>query len=152
LGTAMTWLSPGVPRSVVPRGMPELSVDPAVNPMIDAVEPDGVEVPNEALVVAEPHAEDAVEPPPSNAALAVVFGHGIWSGLNPVGLSSIAPSGIPPEVEVEDGSESVVPSGEVAPMLGVGFACALAAATLANHMIAAKVHLPCIEASRVVSG
>jgi hypothetical protein len=132
--------------------MPELLDDPVVNPKPDAVELDAVDVPDKLLVVLEPHAEEVVEPPPSNAALEVVFGHGIWSGLNPGGLSSVAPSGIPLKLEGEDGSESVVPSGEVAPMPGVGIACALAAATLASHMIAAKVHLLCIEVSRVVSG
>jgi hypothetical protein len=128
--------------------MPELLDDPVVNPGPDAVELDAVDVPD----VLEPHAEEAVAPPPSNAALEVVFGHGIWSGLNPGGLSSVAPSGIALELEGEDGSESAVPSGEVAPMPGVGPACAPAAATLANHMIAVKAHLPCIEVSRVVSG
>jgi hypothetical protein len=148
MGTVMSWLSPGIPRSVAPRGIPE----PLVDPKVDAVELDAVEVPGEMLVAAEPHGEDAVEPPPSNAAEEVVFGHGICSGLNPAGLSSVAPSGIPPEVEAEDGSDSVVPSGDVAPMPGVGLACALAAAIPANHMIAAKVHVACIEIFRVVSG
>ena len=130
--------------------MPELLDDPVINPKLDPVELDAVDVPDELLVVLEPHAEDALAPPPSNAALEVVFGHGICSGLNPGGLSSVAPSGTPLEPEGADGSESVVPSGEVAPMPDVGLACALAAATLASHMIAAKVHLPCIEVSRVV--
>jgi hypothetical protein len=131
--------------------MPELLDDPVINPRLDPVELDAVDVPGELLVVLDPHAEDALAPPPSNAALDVL-GHGIWSGLNPGGLSSVAPSGIPLELEGEDESESVEPSGEVAPIPDVGLACALAAATLASHMIAAKVHLPCIEVSRVVSG
>jgi hypothetical protein len=132
--------------------MPVLLDDPIVNPGLDAVELVAVDIPDELLVVVEPHVEDVIEPPPSNAVLEVVFGHGIWSGLNPGGLSSVAPSGIPLELEGEGESESVVPSGEVAPMPGVGLACALAAAIPASHMIAVKIHLLCIEVSRVMSG
>jgi hypothetical protein len=131
--------------------MPELLDDPDVNPEIEAVELDAVDV-AELLVVPEAHPEDAVEPPPSKAPLEVVFGHGIWSGLKPGGLSSVAPSGIPLEPEVEDESESVVPSGDVAPMPGVGVVWAPAAATPAIQTITAKLHLACIELSRVVSG
>jgi hypothetical protein len=116
------------------------------------VEPDAVDVADELLIVPEPHPEDAVEPPPSKAPLEVVLGHGIWSGLNPGGLSSVAPSGMPLELEAEDESESVVPSGEVAPMPGVGVVCAAAVTTLATQMITTKLHLACIELPRVVSG
>ena len=124
-------------------GMPE----PVVDPSVEAVEPEAVEIPDELLVVAEPHPEEAMEPPPSKAELEDVFGHGIWSGLMPGVSTSVAPSGIPPEPEAEDGSDSTVPSGEVAPMPGLGAACAPAAVTPANHMIAAKACLPRIKLS-----
>ena len=127
-------------------GMPE----PLVDPSVEAVEPEAVEIPDELLIVAEPHPEEAVEPPPSKAEFEDVFGHGIWSGLMPGVSTSVAPSGIPLEPEAEDGSDSIVPSGEVAPMPGLGPACAPAAVTPANHMIAAKAHLPCIKFPRVV--
>jgi hypothetical protein len=130
-------------------GMPAPLVD---NPEIEVVASEAVDVPDELLVAAEPHAEEVVDPPPSKAEFEPVFGHGIWSGLTPGVLISVAPSGIPLELEGEDGSESIVPSGEVAPMPGVGLVCAAAAATLASHMIAAKAHLPCMEFSRAVSG
>ncbi len=132
--------------------MPKPPVDPVVDSELDGLALDAVDAAGELPVAPEPHAEDAVEPPPSNAALEVTFGHGICSGLNPGGLSSVAPSGIPPEVEEEDGSESVVPSGEVVPMPGVGLACAQAAAIPASHSIAARVQVPFIEVSHVASG
>jgi hypothetical protein len=143
LGMTMFWLSPGVPRSVAPRGMPEPLFDPAIKPDVNALELDAAaEPPNEPFAVAEPQPEERLEPPPSNWALETVFGHGMTSGLSPGGFSSVAPSGIVPE---GDESESVVPSGDVMPMPGVWFACALAAATLANQTIADKMHVPRIK-------
>ena len=62
----MFWLSPGVPRSVAPSGIPEPLVDPVVNPDTDVVELDVVEVPDELFAVAEPQPEERLEPPPSN--------------------------------------------------------------------------------------
>lgn len=126
-------------------GMPEPLVDPIVGPRPDAV-PEAIDVPD---VAAEPHADVAVEPPPSNAEFEVVVGHGIWSGLMPGVLSSVAPNGIPLVLELEDGSESIVPSGEVAPMPVGGLVCAPAIAAPASHMIAAKARVPCIKTSRV---
>lgn len=99
--------------------MPEPTVDP-VNSDVEALEPDAVGAWDELFAVADAAAqmEEAV-PPPSNAVLDVVFGHGVCSGLNPGGLSSVAPSGIPLETEEDDAPEDIVPSGEVAPMPGV---------------------------------
>lgn len=37
VGTAIIWLSPGVPRSVAPSGMTEPTVDP-VSPIVDPLE------------------------------------------------------------------------------------------------------------------
>jgi hypothetical protein len=144
-GTVMAWLSPGVPRSVAPNGMPEPLADPVVTPEIELSELAPVDAWEELLAFEQ--AEEAVEPPPSNAALEVVFGHGICSGLNPGGMSSVAPSGIPlpiEEEEAEDG-EGAVPSGEVVPMPGVWPVCAQAPAILADHKIAAKMHVPRID-------
>jgi hypothetical protein len=124
--------------------------EPTADPSVEVAEPEAVEIPDELLIVAEPHPEEAMEPPPSKAELEDVFGHGIWSGLMPGVSTSVAPSGIPPEPEAEDGSDSIVPSGEVAPMPGLGPACAPAAVTPASHMIAAKARIPCIKVSRVV--
>jgi hypothetical protein len=143
LGIKMFWLSPGVPRSVAPSGMPEPLFDPAIRPDVNVLELDAVaEPPNELFAVAEPQPEERLEPPPSNWALETVFGHGMTSGLSPGGFSSVAPSGMVPEGE--DESESV-PSGDVMPMPGVWFACALAAATPANQTIADKMHVPRIK-------
>jgi hypothetical protein len=130
--------------------MPEPPVDPVIDPSVEAVEPEA-ETPDELPIVAEPHAEDAAEPPPSKAEFEDAFGHGIWSGLMPGVFISVAPSGIPLEPEAEDGSDSIVPSGEVAPMPELGPACAPAAVTPANHMIAAKACVLCIEVSRAVN-
>jgi hypothetical protein len=126
-------------------GMPEPLVDPIVDPRPDAV-PEAIDVPD---VAAEPHADVAAEPPPSNAEFEFVVGHGIWSGLMPDVLSSVAPSGIPLALELDEGSESIVPSGEVAPMPGGRLVCALAIVAPASHMIAAKTRVPCIKISRV---
>ena len=63
--------------------MPKPPVDPVVDSELDGLALDAVDAAGELPVAPEPHAEDAVEPPPSNAALEVTFGHGICSGLNP---------------------------------------------------------------------
>jgi hypothetical protein len=123
--------------------MPEPLVDPIVAPKPDVV-PEAIDIP---AVAAEPHA--AAEPPPSNAEFEAVVGHGICSGLMPGVLSSVAPSGIPLVLELDDGSASIVPSGEVAPMPGGGLVCAPAMVAPASHMIAAKARVPCIKTSRV---
>jgi len=132
--------------------MPEPLADPVVIPEIELSELDPVDAWDELLAFEQ--AEEVLEPPPSKAALEAVFGHGICSGLNPGGMSSVAPSGMLPELEEEDG-EGVVPSGEVVPMPGVWLACALAETVLADHKIladhkvAANMHEPRIEVPRV---
>jgi hypothetical protein len=85
---------------------------------------------------------DAVEPPPSKAALELVFGHGVCSGLKPGVVSSVAPSGIPPMpagAEDIDGPEDGVPSGEVEPMPVVGPVWAKAATPPTDQMVAARM-------------
>jgi hypothetical protein len=120
-GTGIVWLSPGMPRSVAPSGMPEPEPDPTMAAFVSAA----VEVVPIALpVLAELHAVDVDMPPPSNDVLALVLGHGVVSGLMPVWLSSVAPNGMLPIAGA--GSESVVPKGEVAPMPGCRLVCASA--------------------------
>ncbi|MGA7810874.1 hypothetical protein [Bradyrhizobium sp.] len=97
--------------------MLEPTVDP-VSPIVLVDACDEEDACDELLAVAEPHADGVVVPPPSKAPPDVVFGHGITSGLIPDGLSSVAPSGIVPELEDDDDSDGTVPSGEVAPMPG----------------------------------
>jgi hypothetical protein len=77
----MVWLSPGVPRSVAPSGMPELAVDWTIDPA-SAPFRLGVAVPDELLVLAL-HPEEEDIPPPSNETFELVFGQGIISGLIP---------------------------------------------------------------------
>jgi hypothetical protein len=84
-GTGMVWLSPGVPRSVAPRAIPELAVDWTIDPASAPLKPGVAEVvPDELelLVPAELHPEEDT-PPPSNEAFELVLGHGILSGLIP---------------------------------------------------------------------
>jgi hypothetical protein len=131
---------------VAPSGTPEPTIDPVdpIIPAADPLEPEMDEEFNEPLAMFEPHAVDTVEPPPSKAALELVLGHGVCSGLKPGVLSSVAPSGIPPmpagvEVEDVDGPEDREPSGEVEPMPVVGPVWAKAAPPPTDQMTAAKV-------------
>ena len=118
VGTGMLWLSPGVPRSVAPSGIPALAVDVPIDaaPLAsEPVVPDAVV--DVLLELVELHPVEAVIPPPSKDELELVAGHGMVSGLMPDGVSSVAPRGMLPVDALDgDGSEAVVPSGEVAPM------------------------------------
>jgi hypothetical protein len=147
----MLWLSPGVPRSVAPSGMPEPMMDP-VTPTVDPLEPEVDEEFNEPLAMSEPHAVDTVEPPPSKAELelAFVFGQGACSGLRPGVLSSVAPSGISPTPADVDGPEDRDPSGDVEPIPVVGPACAKAVPLPKDQMNAAKVATAKVKLCRIV--
>lgn len=144
VGTMTFWLSPGVPRPVAPNGMAEPTVDP-VSPGVDPSDLGADEGladvrPDELLVISWLQAVDEDEPPPSNAALAVVPGQGDCSGLTPGELSSVAPSGIPlalDDIEEADGSEGV-PSGDVEPMPIVDTSCAEAGIWLEDQTIVAS--------------
>jgi hypothetical protein len=130
-GTIVAWLSPGVPRSAAPSGIPEPTTDPN-DPGVAPPGPD-IDVAPEApvLEVPEPQLCDRFDPPPSNAAFELEFGHGAISGLTPGVLISVEPSGMPPRPEVELDEELFADgtfSGDVAPMPGV-VVCARAAAT-----------------------
>jgi hypothetical protein len=146
-GTATVWLSPGVPRLVAPSGMPEPALDPAVEIVSCPLEPcvaDADELPE----FAELHPEEPDIPPPSNDPLELVLGHGIVSGLIPVGVSSVAPMGML-DVDTLDCSEAVVPSGEVAPMPDVDAVCAWTVVS-PIQISAARMQVLRIDVSRTV--
>jgi hypothetical protein len=141
LGTAVPWLSPGVPRSVAPSGMPEPTTDPD-DPGMAPTTPDIDPAPKAPVFEApEPQLFERPDPPPSKAAFEPAFGHGIISGLTPGVLISVEPSGMPPrpeEVELdEELSVDGTFSGDVAPMPGV-VVCACAAATPIQQLRAAS--------------
>jgi hypothetical protein len=128
-------LSPGIPISVAPSGMP-VRFDPDAKPgmalgwtVLDAV-PDA---PEPQLV---PVVELDADPPPSNGKLnpaasvsipdipveaaAMPEQFALASGLSPTVFNSVAPIGIPPGPEgalaVVDPTEDIVPTGDVTPM------------------------------------
>ena len=129
MGTAVVWLSPGMPRSVAPSGMPEPTTDPD-GPDIVPPTPDIDAAPEPLLFEdEEPQLFDRPDPPPSKAEFELVLGHGIISGLTPGVLISVEPSGMPPRPGElsEELPEDGAPSGEVGPMPGVVVVCACAA-------------------------
>jgi hypothetical protein len=139
-GFVMTGLSPGVARSVEPSGIVVLL--PAVGPLVVGPTCGGPPVPAELPAVEELHAlEFDVKPPPSKVKRgpaspvpeAVVPGHG--DGLSPPGLSSVAPRGIPFGCVLKP--ELPIPSGDVAPIPGVGLTCANPTMEVASQMSAA---------------
>ena len=71
--------------------MPAPPVDPVIDPSVEDVKPEAG-LPDELLVEAEPHPEEAVEPPPSKAEFEGVLEQGICSGLMPGVFISVAPS------------------------------------------------------------
>jgi hypothetical protein len=147
-GTGAYWLSPGVPVLVAPSGIPDPVVDSA------AVSPESVsEGATVALVAAAPilHEADAVAPPPSKGLFEAVFEHGIASGLNPGGVSSVTPNGMALDNDEADGAwDDVLPSGEVAPIPGIGLPCAWAATTPMNQRTAGKMLVGRIDVSRSI--
>jgi hypothetical protein len=160
-GIATLGLSPGVPRSVEPKGIAELPADPndcavVVCPVVggpDIPDVDAV-APDDPAAVTDPQVVDVVEadtdPPPSNAELdpvvAVPMGaaveQGMTIGLRPPGLSSVAPSGIP--LVGGGASELKVPSGEVAPIPAVALACAKPGLELRSQMATAVTKMDCM--------
>jgi hypothetical protein len=141
LGTAVVWLSPGVPRSVAPSPIPEPTTDPD-DPVIMPPAPD-IDPAPEALVfeAPEPQLFDRFDPPPSNAAFELAVGHGMISGLTPGVLISVEPRGMPPRPEEAELDEELSAdgtfSGDVAPMPGV-VVCACAAATPIQQLKATR--------------
>jgi hypothetical protein len=141
LGTAVVWLSPGVPRSVAPSGIPE----PTTGPVPETVPPaPDIDAAPEVLLfeALEPQLFDSVDPPPSNAEFELVLGQGMISGLTPGVLISVAPSGMPPRPDEFELSEELsadgAPSGEVGPIPGVVVVCACAAANAIQQPMAAS--------------
>lgn len=139
LGTAVVWLSPGVPRSVAPSGMLEPATDP-VDPETVPPAPDIDVAP--VLDELEPQLLDSAEPPPSNVAFELVLGHGMMRGLTPGVLISVEPSGMPPRLDELELSEELsvdgALNGEVGPMPGVELVCACAATIPIKPMAAMK--------------
>jgi hypothetical protein len=141
LGTGVVWLSPGVPRSVAPKGIPEPTTDD--DPDIALPAPDIVAAPDAPVFeVLEPQLFDWADPPPSNVAFELILGHGMISGLTPGVLISVEPSGMPPRPDELELSEELAVdgalSGEVGPMPGVGLVCACAATTPIQPIAAMK--------------
>lgn len=153
LGTAVVWLSPGVPKSVAPKGMLEPTTDG--DPEIVLPAPDIAAAPDAPVAGLELQLFDWADPPPSNAALELALGHGMISGLTPGVLISVEPSGMPPRPdELELSGELAVdgaPNGEVGPMPGVGLVCACAA-TIPIQTIAAMKEGYRIELPQFVVG
>jgi hypothetical protein len=140
-GTAVVWLSPGMPRSVAPRGMLEPTTpEPMTGPPDPA--PPAPDIAAKPLLFeeAEPQLFDRPDPPPSKAEFELVLGHGIISGLTPGVLISVEPSGMPPRPGElsEELSEDGAPSGEVGPMPGVVVVCACAATIPIQQPMAAS--------------
>ena len=135
----VVWLSPGVPRSVAPSGMPEPTTS---GPVTGPFDPETVPPAPEPLLLkeVEPQLLDRPDPPPSKAEFELVLGHGIISGLTPGVLISVEPSGIPPRPDElnEELPEEGAPSGEVGPMPGVVVVCACAATIPIQQPMAAS--------------
>jgi hypothetical protein len=169
-GTPIVVLSPGVPTSVAPSGIvAPLPTVPSPNPAAGVIAVPG-EVPLvpvaaglQVLATDEPD----IAPPPSKVELdpaipvpdvvIPVLGpeipaglaHNVppASGLIPPLLSSVAPSGMPTG---PDGAlKFIVPSGDVAPMPGVGPTCAKLLPQPRRKMIPVMVRACRIEASSV---
>ena len=144
LGTAVVWLSPGVPRSVAPNGTPEPTTpEPMTGPPNPETVPPGPDIdaaPEPLLFEAlEPQLFDMLDPPPSNAEFEFVLGHGMISGLTPGVLISVEPSGMLPGLdELEESPEEGTLSGEVGPMPGVVVVCACTAAIAIQQPMAAN--------------
>lgn len=146
-GIAMFGLSPGVPRPVAPSGTPELELDWIVDAMSSSLWAGVVDA--DALPeFVELHPAPPEIPPPSNDPFELLPGQGIVSGLIPVGVSSVAPSGMLATELPGDCSEGVAPSGEVVPMPAVDAVCAWTAAP--TIQIIASMQDLRIDVSRIV--
>jgi hypothetical protein len=163
VGTVISGLTPPLSISVEPSGIvPPFSVKLELAPMVESGEatPVGVRLPVDAVVDAQLDVPGKGRPPPSKVepvpdiedisdtldpespeyedALVVQFEAA--AGLKPPGSSSVAPSGIPAGLFDPLGAlEPKMPSGDVAPMLGlVTVLCACAAAQPSRIEIAIR--------------
>src|SRR5215472_3084597 len=158
-GTPTSGLTPGLVSSTEPSGivLPALpgscspadgvlasgseAAVPVVLQLLATAEPSELPPPSKLLpVVLLPMPEPIeVAPPSKTPVLAVVpTAHGVThgSGLVPPVSSSVDPSGMP--TGPDDALKFIVPSGEVAPMPGVGAVCADAALVAAIATSAAN--------------
>jgi hypothetical protein len=175
-GTPMGALTPEVPSSVAPSGIVlPLPMVPSPDPAAGvAAVPAAAPVVPEPQVL--PVVEPGVAPPPSKVELdpeiplpepvipeldpvipvldptvpvmgVVAPKHDMppASGLIPPVLSSVAPSGMP--TDPEGVLKFIVPSGDVAPMPGMGLTCAKLLAPPRRTMTAAMARIRRIEAS-----
>jgi hypothetical protein len=138
-GFVVTGLSPAAPSSVAPSGIVLL---PAVGPPVVAPACGVPPMPAELPAVEEAQAlEFDITLPPSKVERdpatplpeAAMPPHG--DGLSPPGLSSVAPRGIPFDCVLNP--ELPVPSGDVAPIPGVGLTCANPTAQVLSQTSAA---------------
>lgn len=148
-------LTPALPISNEPNGIPVRAAPPGVTGDVAAiddallleVEPHGpdmlaplaIDVP--APIPIPPPSKVVVEPDMAGDVLPVV---GQGNGLSPGEASCVAPMGIPVGATEEPG---VMPSGDVAPMAGVGLTCARAGGVIPSAMIAIKSERYFIEDS-----
>jgi hypothetical protein len=159
-GSSVVGLSPGVPSSVEPSGIVPLLIDPGVNlavvdPVIIDVDPSALPNVVELQVVAVALVEPGIVPPPSNVdidpanpvadVVAPEQGLVLAVGLRPPVFNSVAPRGIP--LVCDAVLRSIVPSGEVAPMPGVGAICAKHGPQPIRQAATAMVIMDRIEAS-----
>jgi hypothetical protein len=146
-------LTPALPISNEPNGIPTRATPPGVvgdvaatdEALLPAVVPHGPDIAVVPGIDAPvptpipPPSKVVVEPGIADDALPVIEQ---GNGLSPGGVSSVAPMVVPVGATDEPG---VMPSGEVAPMLGVGLPIPLTCATaepqlnsIANAVIIAK--------------
>jgi hypothetical protein len=152
-------LTPALPISNEPNGIPVRAAPPGVTGDVAAID--------DALLLVVPHGPDAAVlpgidipapipiPPPSKVDVELdmaddvlpVVGQG--NGLSPGEASCVAPIGIPAGAMDEPG---VMPSGDVAPMVGVRLTCARAGGAIVSAIVAIKSERCFIEHSISDSG
>jgi hypothetical protein len=150
-------LTPPLPISKEPNGIPVRATPPGVTGDVaanDALEvvphgPDagvlpGIDIP--APIPIPPPSKVVVEPDIADNVLPVV---GQGNGLSPGDASCVAPIGIPVGATDEPG---VMPSGDVAPMVGVRLTCARAGDAIASAIIAINRERYFIEDSNLGFG
>ncbi|MBV9236042.1 MAG: hypothetical protein JOZ94_09440 [Xanthobacteraceae bacterium] len=140
-GDAISGLSPALPSSVAPSGIPPLPTEPAKPPPGNGVVPEAVPAVVESPHVAERSIEPALNPEGialEQALLLAVGSNG--DGLSPPGERPVAPNGIPtgPTGAAVPGT----PSGDVAPspdgVGGCGANCAELTLQLRNNAAVAN--------------
>jgi hypothetical protein len=148
-------LTPALPISNDPNGIPARAAPPGVigevaamdEALLPAVPPHGadiavlpgIDVP--APIPIPPPSKVVIDPDIADDVLPVV---GQGNGLSPGDASCVAPMGIPVGATDEPG---VMPSGDVAPMVGVRLTCARAGGAIASAIVVIKSERCFIENS-----